>query len=235
MFLSLFPVACDVPKTLMNIIIKRWPWGCLIFLLGCQSSASYKDFKPTTADSLRFEKKTADAFRSIKELAKLVRPGDIITRTGNDFTSYGLRTLNRRDNTYSHCGIASIENDSLFVYHALGGEFNPDQKLLRQTFTEFAEPFSNNGIGIFRFKENNAEEFAREANRLFLLEVPFDMDFDMRTDDRLYCAEFVVKALEKASGNLRFNRSYINKFEFAGVDDIFLHPGCSRVGSVVYK
>ncbi len=219
-------------------ILKRtgWPLGCLVFLVACNTNASYKEFKPTAADSSRYEKKIENAFNSIKQLSKLVQNGDIITRTGNDFTSYGLRTLNRRDITYSHCGIASIENDSLFVYHALGGEFNPDQKLLRQSFTEFSEPFSNNGIGIFRYADPLVGQKAPGiAAEYYRIGVPFDMDFDMETDDRMYCAEFVVKALEKSSGEIRVNRSRIGTFRFAGVDDIFLHPGTRKVASIVYK
>ena len=217
-------------------LITGWPISCLVFLLACNTNASYKEFRPSPSDSLRNEVRINKAFRTIKALSAQVKTGDIITRTGNDFTSYGRRTLNRRDQTYSHCGIASIENDTIFVYHALGGEFNPDQKLLRQTFTEFSEPFSNNGIAIFRFHDRNAPgNFAAHAHEYFKQELPFDMDFDMETDDRMYCAEFVVKALEKSSDSLRFNRSRIGDFEFTGVDDIFLHPGFYKVAAVVYK
>jgi hypothetical protein len=64
----------------------------------------------------------------------------------------------------------------------------------------------------------------------------FDMHFDLNTDDRMYCAEFVYKALLKASHNtMRFNISRINQFKFIGVDDIFLQPLCRIKKTVVYK
>ena len=51
---------------------------------------------------------------------------------GIDDVSRAARSMNRKDTSYSHCGIVFIENDSVFVYHALGGSYNPSQKLLRE-------------------------------------------------------------------------------------------------------
>src|SRR5690606_8118673 len=93
---------------------------------------------------------TASSLEKIHALKKLTQSGDLITRTGNDFTSQSLKSLNRRNKTFSHCGIIKIENDSVFVYHTLGGEWNPDQKLRKDPFEIFADPVSNNLLGLFR-------------------------------------------------------------------------------------
>ena len=85
-------------------------------------------------------------------MRKLIQNGDLILRTGRDFTSEIMRQLSTKDKTYSHCGIASIEHDSVFVYHSIGGEWNPDQKLRRDPFEIFCNPFENRGFGIFRYK-----------------------------------------------------------------------------------
>lgn len=62
------------------------------------------------------------------------------------------------------------------------------------------------------------------------------MDFDLATDDRMYCAEFIYKSFMKASKQqLQFNTSHINNFNFIGVDDIFLHPLCKKMAEVRYK
>ena len=168
----------------------------------------------------------------------MIRDGDMITRTGNDFTSESLRSLNQRDKTFSHCGIASIEHDSIFIYHALGGDFNPDQKIRRDPIEFFADPYTNKGIGMFRFEiaDSIKKQFASTARELFRQEIMFDMDFDLKTDDRMYCAEFVYKCFVKASnGTLSFNHSHIKQFEFIGVDDLFLQPLCKKQAQIVYK
>jgi hypothetical protein len=129
--------------------IKGWLFSCLFFLLtGCGNSSNKNVLVVAKEDSLRQLKKTERAFIQIHSAKQIITTGDLIVRTGNDFTSESLRNLNQRDKTYSHCGIASIENDSVFVYHALGGDFNPDQKIRKDKFEVFAEPYSNRGIGI---------------------------------------------------------------------------------------
>lgn len=180
----------------------------------------------------------ARAFVEIENTKKLIHSGDLITRTGNDFTSESLRQLNQKDKTYSHCGIASIENDSIFVYHALGGEFNPDQKIRRDPLEIFSEPYSNRGIGIFRFQLNETDDhnIIKVVKKLYNAGLKFDMKFDLKTDDRLYCAEFVYKSyLAGTSDKLQFNISHIKDFAFIGVDDLFLHPLCTAQKRIVYK
>ena len=173
----------------------------------------------------------------IQQIKSQIEDGDMITRTGNDFTSETLRNLNQRNKTFSHCGIASVENDSLFVYHALGGDFNPDQKIRRDRFEDFAEPYTNKGIGVFRFElaDSIRKKFAVIAKEFYNLGIMFDMDFDLQTNDRMYCAEYVYKCLIKNGFGMVFNISRIKHFEFIGVDDLFLHPLCKRNAQLVYK
>lgn len=217
----------------------RWLLSCLIFILAaCEQKNTYKTFIPSKQDSLKRIAFIKRAFIEIYKTKKDIQNGDIITRTGNDFTSESLRNLNQRNKTYSHCGIASIEGDSIFVYHALGGEFNPNQLLKREAIEYFAEPYNNKGIGIFRFNMEDSikRKFAIVARDHFINQIMFDMDFDLKTDDRMYCAEFVYKTLLKASNKkLVFNHSHIKSFEFIGVDDIFLQPFCKLQVQLVYK
>lgn len=224
--------------------VRRLP-GCLIFLLAtqlilCDACREHKvrPLVTSAADSAALKQKIANAFQSIKSLEKEIRSGDLVTRTGNDFTSQSLRKLNRRDKTYSHCGIASIENDSLFIYHAIGGEWNPDEKLKRDPWVLFAEPYSNNAIGIFRFDLDavSRKQLISGVHNFYTEGLPFDMDFDLETDDRMYCAEFVSKSITKATNKeIEFTPSRINKFIFVGVDDLFLHPSSKKVNEMHYQ
>lgn len=216
----------------------RWPFGCLILLFAmCRNNDNYHTFTPTRQDSLKQLVVLKKALLQIHDIKSQITDGDLITRTGNDFTSETLRNLNQRDRTFSHCGIASIENDSLFVYHALGGDFNPDQKIRRDRFEDFAEPYTNKGIGVFRFEmtDSSKKKFAINARGFYNTGIMFDMDFDLKTNDRMYCAEYVYKSLTKNAPGLVFNISRIRHFEFIGVDDLFLHPLCKLNAHLVYK
>jgi Permuted papain-like amidase enzyme, YaeF/YiiX, C92 family len=217
----------------------RWLYGCLFFLLfGCGGVSNQNKIIIAKEDSLKELQKIERAFIKNDSAKKIIATGDLIVRTGNGFTSESLRSLNQRDKTYSHCGIASIENDSLFVYHALGGEFNPNQKIRKDKFEVFAEPYSNRGIGIYRYQLSQSEitSLMLTVKKLHELGIMFDMKFDLQSNDRMYCAEFVYKAyLMGTKGKLQFKTSHIGKFVFIGVDDLFLQPLCNQQKKILYQ
>ena len=222
----------NITPEMKNNRIIRWLFGCLIFFTACRQAAPPETTRaPVPEETVPANRRTAIE-AELGKMKKLIRTGDVITRTGNDFTSQSLRTLNRRDKTFSHCGIASIEHDSLFIYHALGGEWNPDQTLLRESFEGFTDPADNRAAGIFRFKISPeiTGKLISTVQGYYRAKVKFDMAFDLKTDDKLYCAEFVYKSFLSASGGaIRFNHSFIRDFEFIGVDDITMHPLCEKI------
>lgn len=224
----------------MNSCFIRWPLGCLICLIASCNAKSDKiaPLVITAEDSAAYNMMIKRAMFSIDSIKHFVNDGDLIVRTGIDFTSESLRSLNQRDQTYSHCGIAVKKDDKVFVYHALGGDFNPDQKLLLETFERFADPYNNRGIGIYRYDLQPASILSviKTAEIHYDTPVTFDMDFDTKTDNKMYCAEFVVKTYQTGSGGeLQFPLSRINDFLFWGVDDLFLHASCKTISRIVYK
>ena len=153
----------------------------------------------------------------------------MILRTGNDFTSESLRQLSLTDKTYSHCGIASIEHDSVFVYHALGGEWNPDEKFRRDPLELFCNPMENRGFGVFSFKFTGRQKSRLDSivKAWYEKKLMFDMKFDLSTNVGMYCAEFVSKAISLCTDHqINFATTKINNFEFVAVDNLFLNKSC---------
>jgi hypothetical protein len=212
---------------------------CLLILPGsCTNSPAYATWVVSAADSLAATQMISRAIHQVDSLKRTIRTGDLILRTGNDFTSEGLRSLNRRDQTYSHCGIASLENDSLFVYHSLGGEWNPDQRIRRDPIGVFGEPYGNRGIGVYRFSLSSEDlhNVMTTVKRLYVMGIMFDMKFNLASNDRMYCAEFVYKSfLMGTRGKLQFRTSHIGNFEFIGVDDLFLQPLCHEKSRIRFQ
>ncbi len=210
----------------------------VLLLFSCRSSPSAAGQQKASADAIVRADIIQRAYRSIDSLVPAIESGDLILRKGNDFTSESLGSLNQRDASFSHCGIASLEHDSVFVYHALGGEFNPDQKIRRDPLTVFAEPEGNRAIAQYRYHlpPDSLHRITQTAQAFYKAGLMFDMKFNLTTDDRLYCAEFVYKVIRQATGNqLVFNISHIDTFRFIGVDDLFLQPRCRELKRIVYK
>ena len=178
----------------------------------------------TSADIEAGRIKNERAFVAIEHATQRLHQGDMVMRTGNDFTSEMLQQLCFTDKTYSHCGIVIIENDSAFVYHALGGEWNPDEKLRRDAFDLFCNPYENRGFGIFRLDLGTEEKIRLDsvARSWYKRGLRFDMKFDLASNDRLYCAEFITKAVEIATkSRITFSTTTIKGFQYEAPDNLF--------------
>jgi len=223
---------------LKKINNKRWlVCFLLLFTIACRSKKGYNNFTPSRIDSIAEEQNVIAALDSIYYYKKLVRQGDLVVRTGKDFTSETMRLLSTKDKTYSHCGIASIEHDSLFVYHSIGGEWNPDQKLRRDPFEIFCNPYENRGFGIFRYKITPEENvnLINVVHKLYDKKIMFDMQFNLASDDRMYCSEFIYKAIEQATNNKTvLPTTIINNIKFIALDNLFINPFCTEIKRVTY-
>ncbi|WP_164974127.1 C40 family peptidase [Filimonas effusa] len=223
----------------VSFIKKRWLLSCL-FAFACSACNPYSTASDNTQQLQLAEWKAARQKHSLEciDSARLIlKDGDIITRTGNDFTSQGLRQLCQLDATYSHCGIVSISDSNIYVYHALGGEINPDQKLKKETLGNFCDALDNLGFGVFRFPltADQNGKLHKLLSHHYAAGLPFDMKFDLHTDTAMYCSEFVYKMLEQASAyGFRFRKDTLNGLAYVAPDRIFLHPRCSEIRRYVY-
>ena len=197
-----------------------------IFLLLCATTLfSCKEKAPVPAYIPR-EENPAN-WRAVDSLLPLVRSGDLALRTGADATSTMLRQMNLKNKTYSHCGIVLIEGGYPFVYHAIGGEDNPDARLRRDSARNFFHPQWNERMGLARLDLDTAQLSAlRRAVYATYRRAPlFDMDFDLATDDKLYCAEFVYKTVCAVAGDTAYlPRTTLSRKCYVGVDNLYENP-----------
>lgn len=215
--------------------IKRWPLGCLLFFVCSCNAVSERESAYSNAQKVEMSKAIiASAVLSIDKEKKSVRTGDLIMRTGNDFTSDVMRKLSIHDKTYSHSGIASLENDTLFVYHAMGGEWNPDKKIRRDPFELFCNPHENRGFGIYRYQldENQLGRFTDAAKKYYREGVTFDMKFDLSTDDKMYCTEYIFKAL---SDILPITTTSINGIAYIAPDNLYQIKECVMIKQIDFQ
>lgn len=163
--------------------------------------------------------------------------GCIVLRTGNDVISSMFAQLNKTDKTFSHCGIAFRENNQWMVYHSIGGEDNPDEKLRLDTYEQFVRPDHNLGFGIcqYNLKPAQVEKLHQIVLDFHRRKVPFDMEFDLSTDERLYCAEMVYKAFHQAlAPDTLFEVTDHKAFRYVSTDNIFVNKDAHLLCRIVY-
>ncbi len=207
----------------------------LIFLVSCkennQATATSKSEQMKAQQKLQQSTSIADS------CSQYLTNGCILLRTGNDVISSMFAKFNLQDKTYSHCGIAFKENNQWYVYHSIGGEDNPDEKLRRDTYQRFVSNAHNLGFGIcnLQLNESQQNELRSVVSSFYTQKIPFDMQFDLSTDQRLYCAEMVYKAFHKALKTDTFFQTTSNqRFQFVSTDNIFVNKHAQMLCRVIY-
>ncbi len=232
---------CDSPADSFLLPLRK-PFF-LLFLTafwaaGCSRQKPAPDAAAPLSDSTLHREWNPENVRLMADALPLLQAGDIVLRTGADATSHALRSMNQKNKLYSHCGIVAIEDGQLWVYHSIGGEDNPDARIQRETPERFYSPLSNAGGGACRYDLTPAQKagVVARVQQWYREGRTFDMEFDLQTDEQLYCAEFVYKAfLQSGFSETHFSKSHAGGFEYIAVDDLYSHPAAKIICSFQYK
>ena len=215
-----------------------WPSLFLCIIAGC-SNPDIRP-KPSGVDTSNIhQQKRLDTYQAVvyPQAKQLVETGDLVFRLGSDITSEMFRLMNKRSKQFSHCGIASIENDTVFVYHAIGGEFNPDQIVKRETLFSFGHATENKALAVYQISNDPLQQKknADMAVQFYALQTPFDMQFDYSNDNRVYCTEMVAKCMSRSLLNTSWlSFDSIGVKAYVPVDALLLAPVSKAKGSWVY-
>lgn len=228
----------------------------LTILCGCQNQE--KEPKPIAVAAGQLPGR----WKLVQAAIDSIREGDLILRCGNDMTSFMLKDFSQTEKVFSHSGLAFKWHDTLYVYHNMAGDLNPDEVMRKDRIDSFLTPVSNVGFGIYRYDLDSTELAAlkQEVFRHYDNKLPFDMSFDLSTEDRMYCVEMIAKSIEKASsGRIRFTRSIVNadlkrkylkmalqkkvlpsresanQREYLAIDNLYLNPHCRVVNKTIFE
>jgi len=160
----------------------------------------------------------------VDSIIRSLRSGDVIVRTGSGPGSELMALMNTKNKTYSHCGLVIIENGNPFVYHCIGGEENPNATMRRDSAALFLSAAHSLGFGIIRYdlSSQQLQRLAHIVNSFYSKHPKFDLCFDLKSNDRLYCSEFVYKAINAATDDsLYINTTTAYGHTYVAIDNLF--------------
>lgn len=76
-----------------------------------------------------------------------------------------------------------------------------------------------NDLAVFRYEDRDAGKIASAAMKL--AGTPFDVSFDLNTSERLYCMEFLQKAVNQGLGRKAVGTSRVGDFIYVAPDDAY--------------
>lgn len=138
----------------------------------------------------------------------ILKDGDVIFRRGTSFVS-NMVLLADNSSPYSHTGIIRIINDSIYVIHAVPAETlteNDEVKIEPLNCFLFRDRATK--IAVYRLMNDDTLTAASAANNALYyarINTPFDPDFNLADDSKLYCTELVWKCYLNAGINLTEN------------------------------
>jgi len=202
-----------------------------------------------------------ERWKVIDVVADSIREGDLVLRCGNDFISESLSDFSQKEKLYSHSGIAIIDNGAMYIYSNMAGDINPDEIMRRDVVDSFITPFHNVAVGIYRYDitTTELEKLKNIIHTHYINKLQFDMNFDLATDDKMYCAEMIAKSVEQATGKrIVFSKSlitpglkekYLKKLldkkvipsakvadqrDYLALDNLYLNPHCREVTKIIF-
>jgi len=135
---------------------------------------------------------------------KDLKDGDLVFRRGRSVESYAVYIADEHKE-FSHVGIICFENGVPFVIHAVPGEAGegPDY-IKKEKIVDFLNNKKVSHYAIFRpgFPLAINKCAAMNALQFYYKKLTFDNQYDLNTDDQLYCTELVIKAFRKTNFNI---------------------------------
>jgi hypothetical protein len=137
---------------------------------------------------------------------QLLQPGDIIIRKGGGpLSALIMRTTGEE---YSHCGIISGQQDSLFIIHAIADLLSETGKDGVQTcpFDLFVAQTIDSALAVYRPKFiADAPHLVDSLAKQYLAKgASYDHRYDLATKDRIYCLELPYHVFTTIKGNNLF-------------------------------
>ncbi|MFM2388313.1 MAG: hypothetical protein RL660_3070 [Bacteroidota bacterium] len=198
-------------------------------LLGCDRWRTQHNDAPLASNK--------EALLKIDSACNLLQPGDIVFRRGSDAISDLFSRCNLQDKSFSHCGLYLLDSAGKgWIYHSIGGNENPNKRIQKDSAHVFFSPRHNNAMGIYRYPFLPQQLVRLDS---FILAAvtkgyTFDMQFDLATNEQLYCTELVYKAINTALNDTIFATTTMKNQTIVCPDNVFLANGMRCVKKVKF-
>jgi len=136
-----------------------------------------------------------------------IKDGDIICRLGDRIWSMYFKELSPHDKRFSHLGIIRIRNNTVSVINAEGLANEGKDFVNEVSLKEFLK--SAQKIGIYRLRTIEGEVVSDTA--LEYIGLPFDWQFNMEDNSKLYCTELLYVILKRIDLDIVLNKVFIKE------------------------
>jgi hypothetical protein len=161
--------------------------------------------------------------------------GDLVFRLGRSFGSQAVISVDPMS-SYSHVGIlAAGEDTNWYVIHVMPQAVTDANPVRLQPLSEFISTDQAAAFAFYRFEGSDREHVravaVANARTYYANGVVFDSQFDLSTDNAMYCTELVWKAYLAAGVDLLDGR--LDALEGPFFSGLYVLPSTLQKSSVL--
>lgn len=148
----------------------------------------------------------------------------LIVRLGDGYFSNIFRRVSSEEKRFSHSGIIHRVGERYKVYHIEANELTGKGIVRDEPLESFISHSREWALYAIDAPDSVKKGIVEQAGIFYESEIPFDLDFDLASDDKLYCSELVAKSINNTFGEELITPGLqIAGRLFYGLDDIYLH------------
>jgi len=133
------------------------------------------------------------------DIAMYLEDGDIICRLGDRLWSVYFKDISPIDKRFSHLGIIRIADGVATVINAEGLAIQGKDFVNETDLDEFLSIAK--AVGIYRLRGFEGRTVSNTA--MEYIGYPFDWDFDLRDESKLYCTELLYAVMNKIAPDIQ--------------------------------
>ena len=167
----------------------------------------------------------------ISDVMPYIQDGDIILRMTAGTWSRSFREYSLVDKRFSHCGIVRMRDDKVTIINALGSFSNPNMGVEETILRHFV--IIGSAVGIFRIRGVDGSAISDAAAQC--IGRPFDFDFDLEDDSKVYCTELLYISLKAVNSEHILPTIYVDQVskDVIPIDSISNNPAIDELVYIV--
>jgi len=135
-----------------------------------------------------------------------LQDGDIILRQGDATWSAVFSDFSLTDKRFSHVGIVRIRDGDISIIHAIGNILNKARGVEVISLERFMQQAMS--VGIFRARYVDAALISDKV--MNYVGLPFDWDFDISDDSKIYCTELLYVVLRDIAPQYNITTRFVD-------------------------
>jgi len=146
---------------------------------------------------------------SVSDVESYLQDGDIICRLGDRMWSTYVKDMSLYDKRFSHVGIVHIVDGVITVVNADTNNADGKDCVIEDSLAEFLTVAR--AIGVYRLSDVTEKSMSSVVMKY--LGYPFDWDFDLHDDSKIYCTELLYLVMKETTPDVQLQLVYVKELK----------------------